>query len=646
MTASLADYFSAVYQCDGLESVRVFPSSDEACRAFGARAMTVGTGIHFRTGQFAPRTRRGFWLLAHEVAHVVQQRRGPVTATGYVTAGESWPGLAVGPYDAPEEAEASAAADAALAGRPFTFAPAAVPPGAAGSGRVVQRYMAWEHLMLGTAGPREARELVRETTLRVTSAPRLGAYWSSLEELGRDPENVDPSLLAARYPGVTPIRLPGSGLVVTLGELSILPDYLSRPDDMASAPRSFLLPLVQSVREWNIRVLRRAAGQTPRRAAGSTSRMPRRRRLRPALTYPSLGGMAELAEGVQVTRLGGRCGFPPWERYQSVVSRNAGHFAPFSWYRWQDHHLKARALARQAHRGAGPGERAALTARAWIYAGYADHFLQDSFAAGHMINKMLVMQWYAEWLVNSRLPVPEREHLAAVTAAAQPAMHGSGYYHPVPDERDPRRMVPSPTPGAPAVTDPQAVVEATTLAGRVAASGVTGANFPERITAYSSYLTLLRSSVVQSAAGAIHGYLNGNSLVVAAGADGERYRMWGDGTLLRGEEPAARAAAAGELSRQAIADLLEHGETAISSREIFARFPDHVEQDGVLVSLPEWHGGGLRDRCFGDFFRMPSARVMRAATTIAFRHLGVPSPREAPSAEVPSADGVTAGVVR
>jgi hypothetical protein len=189
------------------------------------------------------------------------------------------------------------------------------------------------------------------------------------------------------------------------------------------------------------------------------------------------------------------------------------------------------------------------------------------------------------------------------------------------------------------------VVEAATLEGRVTASGVVGKDFPERITAYSSYLTLLRSSVVQSAAGAIHGYLNDNSLVVAAGEHGDRYRMWGDGTLLRDEAAAARAAGAGELSRQAIADVLDYGETTISSREIFARFPDHVEENGELVSLPEWHGAGLRSRCFGDFFRMPSARVMRAATTIAFRHLGVPSPDEGTADEIPSADGVTAGVV-
>ncbi|MBO0805315.1 MAG: DUF4157 domain-containing protein, partial [Nocardiopsaceae bacterium] len=83
-SASAAEYLRAVYQCENLKDIRVFPSSDAVCRAFGAMALTVGTQIHFRSGAFAPGTRSGFWLLAHEVAHAVQQRRGPVTAVSAI----------------------------------------------------------------------------------------------------------------------------------------------------------------------------------------------------------------------------------------------------------------------------------------------------------------------------------------------------------------------------------------------------------------------------------------------------------------------------------------------------------------------------------------------------------------------------------
>jgi hypothetical protein len=49
-----------------------------AARQAGAEAFTIGESIYFAPGQFAPGSARGFRLLAHEVAHVLQQRRGQV----------------------------------------------------------------------------------------------------------------------------------------------------------------------------------------------------------------------------------------------------------------------------------------------------------------------------------------------------------------------------------------------------------------------------------------------------------------------------------------------------------------------------------------------------------------------------------------
>ncbi|HEV3382181.1 MAG TPA: DUF4157 domain-containing protein [Trebonia sp.] len=603
LTASAAGYFQSVYRCEGvlppLADVRIYPASDHLCQAFGARALTIGTEIHFRSGEFAPRTRQGFWLLAHEVAHVVQQFRGPVTSSG-----------AVGPCDAPEETEASAAADAALAGLPFEFAQAAARDRTPHP--VVQRYMAWEHLILGSVGPVETRQILGEAGKANREQPAT-ALSALLEELGRDADDADAGRINATYEHAAAVTLPGSGIVVTLGELSILPDYLSRPDDIADAPAEFVLPLIQSLRTWNIKELRRAAGEKPGKP-----------KLKAALSYPNLGSMAEIAEALQIDLLGRRCGIPKWERYSSVVARNAGHFAPFSWYRWQDHHLRARETARQAHAAKDSAERDRLAARAWIYAGYADHFLHDSFAAGHLVNKTLIMQWYAEWLANSRLPVPGRRFMTAMIEAAQPALHGPGYYRPVP-AADGERLVPAATPGAPAVTDPQAAAEAAALDGRIAAAGIIAKNDAERSVAYAAYLAFLRSTLTQSAAGAIHAYLNRNSLIVAAGPAGDAFRLHGDWRLLDSADATARAAEAAWLSRQAVADVLADGRTDIASREIFARFPDHVEVDGVLLSIPEWHEKHLRDRCFGDFFRMKSTRNMRFGTTVAYRHLGMPS---------------------
>ncbi len=53
----------------------------ESASALGARAYTFGTDVIFGAGQYAPTTRRGEALLAHELAHVVQQE-GAVLAPG------------------------------------------------------------------------------------------------------------------------------------------------------------------------------------------------------------------------------------------------------------------------------------------------------------------------------------------------------------------------------------------------------------------------------------------------------------------------------------------------------------------------------------------------------------------------------------
>ncbi|MFV8752198.1 DUF4157 domain-containing protein [Nannocystaceae bacterium ST9] len=52
--------------------------------AMGALAYTQGSHIHFAPGHYQPDTRSGRELLGHELAHVVQQTRGRVQATGQI----------------------------------------------------------------------------------------------------------------------------------------------------------------------------------------------------------------------------------------------------------------------------------------------------------------------------------------------------------------------------------------------------------------------------------------------------------------------------------------------------------------------------------------------------------------------------------
>jgi hypothetical protein len=472
--------------------------------------------------------------------------------------------------------------------------------------------MAWEHALLGDLDP----ALVKAGA---TGDYRpIRGYRDLLGELGRAPRRVDEAGLRASRPGHDTVRLPGSGLVVTVGELNVLPDYLGRPEEIESAPLRFIGPLIQSVRSWSIAELGRSAGR-------SSGPRPLPRLLPGSLRYPLLGPLAEIAEISAVTMLGKRLGFAPPNWYASVLARNASHFAPFSWYRWHSFHLMARALISRSAAADGQ-EREALRRRARIYAGYADHFLQDSFAAGHLVNKTLVIQWYIEWLAASGVSYPYRDVLDALTVARQPLLHGPGHYDRaaarlggVTAGQDDGRA--GAVPGPP--WDPQDVADAPTLEMRIAASGVTGDTDAERRAAYAAYLTMLGSGTVQLAVKAVHEYLNKHSLVVSAGPDGPRFRMYGDRTLLASPAGALRTARAAAASRQAITELLRDGETSVDSWDIFDSFPDHVEQGGRMVSLPEWHLGGLRDLCF-ELFGQRSTRAARIVMSSAFRQLGRP----------------------
>lgn len=86
--------------------VRVHHDSlaDSSARAVHAHAYTVGSHVVFAEGQFAPQTPSGHRLLAHELAHVVQQRRQPALPAGIGAAGSML------------EREADRAADQVMAG--------------------------------------------------------------------------------------------------------------------------------------------------------------------------------------------------------------------------------------------------------------------------------------------------------------------------------------------------------------------------------------------------------------------------------------------------------------------------------------------------------------------------------------------------
>jgi hypothetical protein len=63
-----------------VEDVRVHTGEGAAAlaRAVSARAFTVGSDIYFGNGEYRPGTSDGNALIAHEVAHTIQQRDAPM----------------------------------------------------------------------------------------------------------------------------------------------------------------------------------------------------------------------------------------------------------------------------------------------------------------------------------------------------------------------------------------------------------------------------------------------------------------------------------------------------------------------------------------------------------------------------------------
>jgi len=123
MNGGVRSRLESSFRCD-LSHVRVHAddSAARAASAINARAFTLGQNIWFGRNEFSPNSPGGFHLLAHEVAHTIQQR----SQTPGVQAS-----LTVGAVDDPAEVAADRAADAAVRATPA--------PQLAGSRAVIRR---------------------------------------------------------------------------------------------------------------------------------------------------------------------------------------------------------------------------------------------------------------------------------------------------------------------------------------------------------------------------------------------------------------------------------------------------------------------------------------------------------------------------
>ncbi len=323
----------------------------------------------------------------------------------------------------------------------------------------VQRHSSWEHRMLGDTDPRKLAMMgaaqdafgpgmiVGNDDTGYQTITRSHIQHALEEEIGRleafrtsdlfrdrqlSAETAAAAEAQIRQWGMVPVRVPtlGGGFeVLSYGEMNTMADLFGSMDDMKKHDPENLHKLVQGVRQQSLHnvvgVYERFTGQKQKRkdfkgAIGSKGEtaVPGQGMLGPG-ARGELALMGKLPGGKKEAT-----GGDEEKSYTGGLARNACHFAPESWHAWADHHQKAQALATQAFtkkqeaialRAQAAADAASadgfnglarqadlkaeeLTNEAMLTNGFGDHFLQDSFAAGHLINKTEIMKWYVTWL--------------------------------------------------------------------------------------------------------------------------------------------------------------------------------------------------------------------------------------------------------
>lgn len=494
-------------------------------------------------------------------------------------------------------------------------------------GTLLQRHASFEHTLLGNTPPDQLAEAAVSRSARSHLLYQLREQTIFFQDDAlRDPRS--------RFPDVRWLKLRESGLWLSYGEMSSIADYL--PSNVDDVPRSVVLPVLQRMRRNTAaRFFKDAGLYRESDFAGQAD----------AGGYEVLDQVKdEKAVDKATAGLGS-------QRYFGLVARNACHFAPESWHRWARYHEEASDHALAYHRGRSEqvpvtdrdGVQEERERRAWVANGYGDHFLQDSFAAGHLVNKTLVMQWFVDyvnglasawwdllgrsWWGDDTRPwwgMADDGVMATMGTRSQPNIAGQGLYNRPTNAGTPEMdSMLGDTP-----TDPQTMWERQTHEGRVAGSGVVAGQGSTREQNYHAYLRFLNSSFLQLAAGQTHDYWNERGMLVV-NERGDRMRVGGDATLLTqsGELGARIAGEAAQASQQAISDLMRTGGTDKTVDQIGMLWPTKVwveESTGRVcrparaVPLQDWHEDVLhrlcREEIFPDVVDSFNSKVARAAS--------------------------------
>ena len=425
-------------------SVRVHTGSASAQlnRSFGASAFTIGNDIFFRDGMPNVASREGAHLVSHELTHTIQQGGTPTVArcacgatNPHIQRHSSFEHLMLGNVPPTQLATIGAWQDAIKQTESKRSGLTKKRDKQAARVDVDMEDGSTLHIDKANIMHVLLQEMIRlkdwqKDPPKESSAEGGNKVGQSMVQIGKDP----------KYDVMT-VMLP-QGILCTYGEMNTLGDYYGSVEVMKGADARAVWQLLQSVRDETWGFLSNTYNKVAESLTSTEHQDPRMKGIRDTLMdefiVPELQGEGVGFEGAMLPRISGMMGQiellkgvqstgaqGDTNKYMPSLGRNACHFVPESWNAWAKNHKDAIALANRSwqkyllseHAKAQlnnpdqdtrqlaqdefekkKAEATELANEAMMTNGFGDHFLQDSYAAGHMINKTQIMQFYVEYI--------------------------------------------------------------------------------------------------------------------------------------------------------------------------------------------------------------------------------------------------------
>jgi hypothetical protein len=363
----------------------------ESARTVDAHAYTVGRHVVFGAGRHAPQTKSGLGLLAHELTHVLQQGFGHPGA-----------GLTIAPADDSAEREA------AHMGTVVARQPAGGGPIAVGSDRrrpTLQRYIAGEHAQFGVT--RDALTKAVDgmvVTYKVKSGEgliRIAAKFGISVQALKDANKNKLKRMQTEQPAGATAK--GANVIEGFyaGETIAIPPVVNEATQEALKKAELKFNINGVEMEYGVGI-----------AMGDFYESPE------AMQKAPKSELEALAKLIRKEKTGGKVKDPDdWEavigsRYLDLAKKNLAHFAPSNPALVDvskgPHGIDHKSQWEHQHGKALNASAAGKNDDALLFNSFGDHFLTDAFAAGHLFNKVDLMEQFKRNLVVEALS--ERRH--------------------------------------------------------------------------------------------------------------------------------------------------------------------------------------------------------------------------------------------